>query len=274
MTPAMFHIGLHKTGTTSFQRALRLAQAKLSDGGVLYPAPPKNALFNGQHADVPLMLRKGKFSEVRAYFQQVSEEACSASDRQIRLILFSSEEFSNLCYDKKAMVSFKEIANDCFGEFTLIAVIRNLIDHCASGLRHRVDAAELLPKRLESDTVVLRQLLSVARKIRLLDSELGPIRIIDYEEAKTSGDLNNFLARKLLGADAPLLENSKVKRWSRSRRALGWSVALAATIIAGVAEAIATICSGHSAGVSGTDRSESPQRGCPTRESSRICGVL
>ena len=157
------------------------------------------------------MLRKGKFSEVRAYFQQVSEEACSASDRQIRLIfVLLRGVFRIFATIKKAMVSFKEIANDCFGEFTLIAVIRNLIDHCASGLRHRVDAAELLPKRLESDTVVLRQLLSVARKIRLLDSELGPIRIIDYEEAKTSGDLNNFLARKLLGADAPLLENLKL----------------------------------------------------------------
>ena len=202
---ALFHLGLHKTGTTSFQYGLFGAREQLRACGVVYPAPPSGA-FREQHAEIAAMLKLRRVDDVRAYFRGLVDTAGAGA----RLFLFSSEEFSNLGLVKGALPAFKQAVEECFAESRYVLVLRNTLELTLSMLRQKIDAGMLTPSRAASKTVILNDMLLFPRKVRLLLGGLAPVTVIDYEEARASGDLNNFLARKCLGSSAPVLENLKL----------------------------------------------------------------
>ena len=202
---ALFHLGLHKTGTTSFQHGLFRAREQLHALGVVYPAPPSRALPE-QHAEIAAMLKLRRIDEVRAYFRGLVDTAGAGA----RLFLFSSEEFSNLGLVNGALPAFKQTVEECFAESRYVLVLRNALELTLSMLRQKIDAGMLTPSQAASKTVILNDMLLFPRKVRLLLGGLAPVTVIDYEEAQASGDLNNFFARKCLGSGAPILENLKL----------------------------------------------------------------
>jgi len=201
---ALFHLGLHKTGTTSFQHGLFRARERLRVHGVAYAAPPGKS-FPEQHAEIAEMLKQSRVGEVRTYFQGLIDMAAAGPEPRVRLFLFSSEEFSNLAQD--ALAAFRQAVVESFPNSRYVLVLRNALDLTLSMLMQDIDAGLRTPAQAASKAVILNTLQSFTRKVRLVLGALEPVTVIDYEEARASGDLNNFLARKCLGPDAPVLEN-------------------------------------------------------------------
>ncbi|MGI0014491.1 MAG: hypothetical protein ACREBU_13775 [Nitrososphaera sp.] len=206
----IFHVGLHKTGTTSFQAALTKAGDTLISGGILYPAPPSGGVFTAQHADIPLMLIQGRLNEVRAYFDGVLEQARTLSNPKIETILFSSEDFSSLYFDKPAFSALADIANEKFQLFNALLVLRNIVDLTASELRQQIDGGRLSPRQAMAQDEVLRAFLRTIRKVKFLTTHFHAVKVLDYEDARASGHLNNYFAKALFGSQGPNLENLRL----------------------------------------------------------------
>ena len=96
---ALFHIGLHKTGTTSFQRAAIPGARRTEPAGIIYPAPPTGG-SSDQHADLPAMLTQGRIGEVTAYFRSTIAAANAAGGNFGPPVCLLVREFSNLVYDE------------------------------------------------------------------------------------------------------------------------------------------------------------------------------
>src|SRR5688500_18837453 len=84
---ALFHLGLHKTGTTSFQHGLLRARKQLRARGIVYPTPPSGS-FPEQHAEIAAMLMQGRVDEVRAYFRGLVDKAAARPQPHVRVFLF------------------------------------------------------------------------------------------------------------------------------------------------------------------------------------------
>ena len=207
MVQAFFHVGLHKTGTSSFQEALSAAREALYRQGILYPEAPPGASFPEQHADIALMLMRGQEGPASDYFDAVAAQLDAVAGRGLRYVLFSSEEFSNLCFNAAAFAALRRIAFRRFRGAKCVLVLRNPMELLSSELRQNLDSGEMSVRDLESDETILNAFLGLAHKVKVLSTQLGPPLVIDYEEARTSGDLNNFFAGKCFGDAAPVLRN-------------------------------------------------------------------
>ena len=207
MVQAFFHVGLHKTGTSSFQDALSAARETLRQGGILYPEPPPGAAFPEQHADIALMLLKGETEAAREYFDAIAKMLGSPAGAGLRCLLFSSEEFSNLCFKPEAFAAFRRMAYRHFGRPKCVLVLRNPIELIASELRQSISGGEIAARDLGNDTIVLKAFLALAQKVEVLSTQFGEPLIIDFEKARASGDLNNYFWRLCFGQKAPTLPN-------------------------------------------------------------------
>ncbi len=84
------HVGPHKTGSTSVQRALAAARETLATQGVWYPPSLPGASWPEQHADAWIMLRDGRAVDFDRWLDDCREEATT---RGCDTLLLSSENF-------------------------------------------------------------------------------------------------------------------------------------------------------------------------------------
>lgn len=84
------HVGPHKTGSTTVQRALAAARETLADQGVWYPPSVSGAAWPDQHADAWLLLRDGRDDE---FDRWLSASRMEADRRGCDTLLLSSENF-------------------------------------------------------------------------------------------------------------------------------------------------------------------------------------
>ena len=84
------HVGPHKTGSTSVQRALAGAREELSTGGVWYPPSLPDAKWPDQHADAWILLREGREPDFDRWLGECHAEAAR---RGCDTLLLSSENF-------------------------------------------------------------------------------------------------------------------------------------------------------------------------------------
>jgi len=84
------HVGPHKTGSTSVQRALAAARDSLAGQGVWYPPSLPGASWPDQHADAWILLRDGRLAEFDRWLAASGDEA---RQRGCDTLLLSSENF-------------------------------------------------------------------------------------------------------------------------------------------------------------------------------------
>ena len=84
------HVGPHKTGSTSAQRAMAAARERLAAGGVWYPPSVAGAQWPEQHADAWRLLAKGRLGEFDAWLDTARREAV---ERGCDTLFLSSENF-------------------------------------------------------------------------------------------------------------------------------------------------------------------------------------
>lgn len=84
------HVGPHKTGSTSVQRALAANRERLAESGVWYPPSLANAQFPDQHADIAILLATSLIPSALEWLQQAGDEA---GRRGCDTVFVSSENF-------------------------------------------------------------------------------------------------------------------------------------------------------------------------------------
>jgi hypothetical protein len=128
------HVGPHKTGSTSVQRALAAAREELAAGGVWYPPSLPDASWPEQHADVWLLLRDGRVGEFDAWLAAARAEAVA---RGCDTVLLSSENFhvpGTWIAFRRSLARFRRRTR-C--ETRLVYVRRKLVDlACSRALSH------------------------------------------------------------------------------------------------------------------------------------------
>ena len=87
----VFHVGPHKTGTTSVQVTLHANRDRLLRDGVLYPPTLPGAEHFTSHAALTSLLARGKTSEFWDWLQETRQ---TAEDRGCHTVFLSSEGFS------------------------------------------------------------------------------------------------------------------------------------------------------------------------------------
>lgn len=82
------HVGPHKTGSTSVQRALAAARERLANEGVWYPESVGGAQWPEQHADAWRLLAEGRAGEFDAWLDGAAKQA---AERGCDTLFLSSE---------------------------------------------------------------------------------------------------------------------------------------------------------------------------------------
>jgi hypothetical protein len=128
------HVGPHKTGSTSVQRALAAGRETLAGLGVWYPPSVPGAAWPEQHADAWLLLRDDRPDDFDAWLATCREEAAR---RACDTLLLSSENFQvprTRPALKRIMAGWQRQTG---GETRLVYVRRELVDlACSRALSH------------------------------------------------------------------------------------------------------------------------------------------
>lgn len=129
------HIGLHKTGSTSFQVSAFNAAPKLAEHGIVYPT--SGAFVEGcQHLKLAAMLKRSEFSQVLEEFQRLTREHADA-----RYLVMSSEELSSVLadMDDAASMRFSSSLSSMFSRVSYFCVARPEGEILRSGIREYVE---------------------------------------------------------------------------------------------------------------------------------------
>jgi hypothetical protein len=195
------HVGLHKTGTTSFQSACANARDALRTAGIEYPIFDSQSLNAGNHIRVAYVLRH---EGARAALRLLTDVANSTADCHTMLI--SCEEFTNILGDP----SLREITQDFiaglaqeFEKVKYVCVIRESVAIIKSSFREYVEAVGLPFDGTEMLREHVRQHW-VARKMifEILNESL---QVINYDELDRNRFCNDLL-QKILNAPIVLEE--------------------------------------------------------------------
>lgn len=127
------HVGPHKTGSTSVQRAIVESRERLAAEGVWYPPSLPEARWPEQHADAWLLVTRGRRAEFDAWLGEARAEAIR---RGCDTLLLSSENI----HAPGTRRQLRRVLADWRwrgGETRLLVVRRDLVDHaCSRALSH------------------------------------------------------------------------------------------------------------------------------------------
>lgn len=204
ITRAVVHVGLHKTGTTSLQRAFRSSKnnATLRDAGILYPTSwPENhsipvySMFSDNPEDYHINVGAGRDLDTTQalnvrYRSDLISELLMADCSEL---LISGEDISVL--SKAGLHSFRQFLHPICGDnVDIVAYVRHPVEWAISQMqeaiktratyseafRHALTAVQTLPNRLHA-------LLDVFGSTR--------VRVFRFEDAVSDpeGYLRHFL---------------------------------------------------------------------------------
>ena len=183
----IFHMGMHKTGSTSYQVALSRARDELKARGVLYPHSIDGAVHPQQHADIARFVFNMRRKDLEEYFLSVKKEA---SDNKYRKIIFSSEDFSSLGNNRNFISMFSEIVGEIFPRSTYILLLRNAVDHLSSCLSQMIVGNGLNVNVSNFGDQAEKILMSRATAIANLKNQLGSkLVLLDYSSLSVDGNL-------------------------------------------------------------------------------------
>ena len=123
---AVIHAGMHKTGTTSFQKACRDGENKLKDAGIFYPdlrTIDKESGFPLCHSDIPMALLNRKEAKAQEYIELSIAKAVEADCEKV---LFSSESFCTLNWRPENLAKLTQFLDKGFDSFEYVLVLRDV----------------------------------------------------------------------------------------------------------------------------------------------------
>lgn len=153
----LFHIGSHKTGTTSLQNHLADIAPELSKSGIIYPRPkthipPHSILLSGlmPEQDLPRIVRfAGTADQRKARKRQALETLRAiASKSSGDTLLLSSEEFFMPIPERGLSKLKHELTDAGFRSFSFVAYLRQPSAFYASWLQQTLKASFTPPKIL------------------------------------------------------------------------------------------------------------------------------
>lgn len=180
------HIGLHKTGSTSFQVSAFNAAQRLAEDGVIYPT--SGAFIEGiQHLNLANMIRRSDFSSVLEELRRLSVAYSSA-----KYIVLSSEELATVFadMDHDACIKLTSSISSIFPRVTYFGVARSEAELMRSGLREYIEAVGF---PYDGDRFVATFVNDFFRRISNIQSRLPHLRWIDFNRIK-----GEHLASRLL----------------------------------------------------------------------------
>ncbi|MFM1903431.1 MAG: hypothetical protein RLZZ440_1331 [Planctomycetota bacterium] len=116
------HVGPHKTGSTSVQRALVAHRERLAEAGVWYPPSLERAEFPDQHADIAGLLIKGGVDQVVAWLMTARSEA---AQRGCDTLFLSSENFRAPMIRRRLVGALRRFRRQAGAETRLLYVCRS-----------------------------------------------------------------------------------------------------------------------------------------------------
>lgn len=130
------HVGPHKTGSTSVQRAVVANRGRLAEVGVWYPPTLEAAEFQGQHADLATLLVKAGPESVLEWVMAARAEA---ERRTCDTLFLSSENFRGPMIRRRLVAMLRRYRRMTGDETRLLYVRRNPADLARSQVMARLD---------------------------------------------------------------------------------------------------------------------------------------
>lgn len=164
------HIGLHKTGSTSFQRSCEENADLLRDHGLYYPLSLPNQSFYSQHHDIAILVENKDWDGVREVLNWIVDEAQISS---AETVLLSSESFSGLVGKKgSGFKYFEQLLLERFSDLRYYCVFRKAEELLASNFKQQLAHSGV---GLLSSKQTIREMLAYSlRNADNLVNALGP----------------------------------------------------------------------------------------------------
>jgi len=119
----IIHIGLHKTGTTSFQNFLHFNRDSLLEAGVLYPEMGEHE----SHWVIPNQIVRNNWDYVEDYMKTSLSNAKKAN---IETVFISSEDFELFLFEGYLASQFENLVLDLgYSKIYWVSVLRNQWDY-------------------------------------------------------------------------------------------------------------------------------------------------
>ena len=205
---AVFHMGLHKTGTTSYQGALNSARDQLKERGVLYPLSIEGAVFPQQHADLAHLVFNQRLDVLGDYLRAVKSEAININ---CRAIIFSSEDFSSLGYHPQLLKNFTNLVDEIFTDSKYFLTLRNAVDHLSSSLTEMIEGNSIAVNVSHFGREAKRVLLERANSIANIKNHFGlNLTFLDYNFLISDGNLCKNIHNYIDFETADIINESKI----------------------------------------------------------------
>lgn len=120
----VIHMGLHKTGTTTFQNFLHLNKKNLLKFGILYPDIHEN---EDSHWQIPNQILRNNWSYLESYFKFVFD---TAIQKNASTVFVSSEGFAIMLTESFRIEKFESLLHKLgYQEINWECVLRNQWDY-------------------------------------------------------------------------------------------------------------------------------------------------
>lgn len=130
------HVGPHKTGSTSVQRAILAQHIQLVNAGVWYPPTLETSEFSDQHADIALMLVR---AGVEPTLEWVLAARAEAERRACDTLFLSSENFRAPLLRRRLVALLRRYRRATGGDTRILYVRRDRADLARSQVMARLD---------------------------------------------------------------------------------------------------------------------------------------
>jgi hypothetical protein len=128
----IFHIGFHKTGTTTIQNCLTKAHEELLEQKIFYPLGLGS--YRTQHGAIPDLLKLDLVEQAISLIREIKEEA---SQKNCSTVIISAEEFENLALNHNLEKFFLNLST-LFEKVYICCAARNIFDLVKSKIRQRL----------------------------------------------------------------------------------------------------------------------------------------
>lgn len=219
---AIFHVGTHKTGTTSFQRYLTKLRAGYRELEILYPDYNELIETNVRHyahLDLAKSITENTTKFLRSEILEMFKSINNLSSKQT--VLLSSEPFWRIGFDRDSK-------NPVSDKKRLLLPYFSLIDNCIIGISLRLKSDFILSMYSENilqttNTWSINEfinknkvLFDYTRNVELWSS-MGKVRMCSYEKAAKSGNLGYYMLNCFTANENKAISNQPTPYANTSR---------------------------------------------------------
>jgi hypothetical protein len=205
MTSAVVHIGLPKTGTTSFQSACRSQADALADAGVLYPLDDWLTFGDAlQHQALAVRLSRGTPESIEEDVRQLREQT-----EGYDALLLSAERMAALLHEPAnapRMKAFRESLNRHFDRVEFVCAIRSDRSILKSTLKTKIDGQGM---RADGSAQIRREIAGFYFMNRAIVETFGEqLKVLRFEDL-IADRFPRSLFRACVGFDVDLPEERR-----------------------------------------------------------------